>query len=249
MVLLLFLNWRVCRVAWTIFIRTVIIYFIILIIMRILGKREVGQLSTFDLVVSIMIAEMSVITIEDETMPLYIGVIPLVTLMGLEVIFVKWGLKNKLVQRMTRGTPSVLIDRGQILENEMRKVRYDLNDLMAQLRQKNVHNIKDVEFAIVEPSGQMSVIVKNPQRPATKQDLNISAPYDGLPTPLIMDGEVEYGHLEHYQLTEDWLMGELKKQGFDAPEEIFYASLDSMGHVYISPKDHFAYKQKSMDSN
>lgn len=213
--------------------------------MRILGKREVGQLSTFDLVVSIMIAEISVVTIEDETMPIYIGVIPLFTLMSLEVLFVKWGLKNKLVQKLITGTPSVVIERGRILENELRKVRFDLNDLISQLRQQNVHNIRDVEYAIVEPSGQMSVITKSDKRPVTRQDLNIQTSFDGIPVHLIMDGEIEYGHLQELNLSEEWLVSELNKRGFDSPQEIFYACLDTQFNLYVSPMDKYAYKQKT----
>ncbi len=212
--------------------------------MRILGKREVGQLSTFDLVVSIMIAEISVVTIEDETIPMYIGVIPLFTLMGLEVLFTKWGLKNKLIQKLITGTPSVVIQRGRILENELRKVRFDLNDLISQLRQQNIHNIDDVEYAIIEPSGRMSVVKKNHRRPVIRQDLNINVPFDGIPVHIIMDGEIEYGHLKELNFSEEWLLSELKQRGFDSANEIFYASLDSQFNLYVSPKDKYAYKQK-----
>ncbi|OWZ84813.1 DUF421 domain-containing protein [Natranaerobius trueperi] len=229
----------------TIFIRTIIFYFIILTLFRIMGKREVGQLSAFDLVVSIMIAEISVLTIEDETIPIYAGIIPLVSLMGLEVMFTKWGLKNKLIQKLTQGSPSVLIEDGKIKEQELKKVRFDLNELMVQLRQQNAHNISEVEYAILEPDGQLSVIIKNAQRPVTKQDLNINAPYDGLPVPLIMDGEVEYGHLKKENLTEKWLISELKERGFSSPQEILYASLDSQRNLYVSPKEKYASKEKT----
>lgn len=228
--------------ALTMFFRTVLIYIIIFTLLRIMGKREVAQLSTFDLVVAIMMAEVSVLTIEDDAMPIYIGIIPLVTLFALQIIASRLSIKNRRIRAVVEGKPAVLIDKGRIQEKELKSVRINLNDLISQLRQNNVHNISEVEYAVLEPSGQLSIIKKTEKRTVTKEDMNIKPPRDGLPVPIIMDGEVEYEHLEKYKLSEKWLISELKKKGFDSPWEIFYASLDSNGSLYVSPRESYAHK-------
>lgn len=223
--------------ALTMFFRTVIVYIIIFTLLRLMGKREVAQLSTFDLVVAIMMAEVSVLTIEDEGMPLYLGAIPLVTLFFLQILTSGISIKSRKLRVIVEGKPAILIDKGRIKEKELKSARININDLISQLRQKNVHNISEVEYAILEPSGQLSVIKKAQKRTITKEDMNIETSYDGLPIPIIMDGVVEYEHLEKLNLSEKWLESELRKKGFNSPKQIFYASLDSSGSLYISPRE------------
>jgi len=223
--------------ALTMFFRTVIVYIIIFTLLRLMGKREVAQLSTFDLVVAIMMAEVSVLTIEDEGMPLYLGAIPLVTLFFLQILTSGISIKSRKLRVIVEGKPAILIDKGRIKEKELKSARININDLISQLRQKNVHNISEVEYAILEPSGQLSVIKKDQKRTITKEDMNIETSYDGLPIPIIMDGVVEYEHLEKLNLSEKWLESELRKKGFNSPKQIFYASLDSSGSLYISPRE------------
>ncbi|UMZ74872.1 DUF421 domain-containing protein [Natranaerofaba carboxydovora] len=227
--------------ALTMLYRTVIVYIIIFTLLRIMGKREVAQLSSFDLVVAIMMAEVSVLTIEDDTMPIYVGAIPLVTLFALEILVSRITIKNRKIRAIVEGKPTILIDRGRIKEYELKSVRINLNDLTSQLRQKNVQNISEVEYAVLEPSGQLSVIKKADKRTVTKEDMNITPPRDALPVPIIMDGKIEYEHLDKFNLTEKWLQSELQKKGYSSPREIFYASLDSDGSLYISPKESYLY--------
>lgn len=219
--------------------RTVIIYFLIFTLLRIMGKRELGQLSTFDLVVAIMMAETSVLTIEDDTLPVYIGIIPILTLFVLQVLVSKVTIKNRVARAVIEGKPSILINKGRIQESELRSVRLSINDLLSQLRQKSIHNIDDVDYAILEPSGYLSVIQKIDKRPATKEDMNVDTLNDDLPVPMILDGEVEYEHLKKFNLSEEWLKSEIKKRGFGSPSEIFYACLLPDGKTYVSPKDNY----------
>ena len=227
--------------AFTMLYRTVIVYIIIFTLLRIMGKREVAQLSSFDLVVAIMMAEVSVLTIEDDTMPIYIGAIPLVTLFALEILVSRITIKNRKIRAIVEGKPTILIDRGRIKEYELKSVRINLNDLTSQLRQNNVQNISEVEYAVLEPSGQLSVIKKADKRTVTKEDMNIIPPRDALPVPIIMDGRIEYEHLSKHNLTEKWLQSELNKKGYSSPKEVFYASLDSDGSLYVSPKESYLY--------
>jgi len=142
------------------FFRTLFMYFFILMVMRLMGKREIGKLSVFDLVVSIMIADLAVIFIENGDQPVIQGILPIVTLMVTQIALSYLSLKNQTVRHLVDGKPAVLIEDGKIREKEMARNRYNLDDLMAQLREKNIDNIADVEFAILETSGKLSVFPK-----------------------------------------------------------------------------------------
>lgn len=217
--------------------RTLVLYFTILIVIRLMGKREVGQLSAFDLVIAIMIAELAAMPMENTDIPLYIGVTPILVLAGMEVIFSKLSLKSQRFRSVLTGVPSILVENGQILEEQLKKQRYNINDLISQLREKDVANISDVEYAILEPSGHLSVILKSQKRPVTPEDLNIQTSYEGLPYPLVIDGSVDYDNLERINLDPCWLQDELKKLGFQDFKQVLLASLDTQGRLYVSRKD------------
>ena len=223
--------------AGTILFRTIVLYLGVLVVIRIMGKREVGQLSPFDLVVAIMIAESAAISMEDLSKPLIVGFIPIVTLMSAEVLLAYISLKYKKVRHIVTGSPSILIDKGVIMEKEMRKIRYNINDLLSQLRDKNVTNIADVEYAILESSGNLSVLLKSDKRPVTPADLNIKPPYEAIPVPLIFDGELQDKYLKLSGKDRDWLKGKLQEQGIAKHEDVLFASLDSQGNLYVSRKN------------
>ncbi|MZP29867.1 DUF421 domain-containing protein [Heliobacterium undosum] len=219
-----------------IILRALIVYFSVLVIMRIMGKREIGKLSPVDLVVAIMIAELAAIPMEDPSIPLLHGLIPIGVLVLAEVGFSYLSMKSPVARDWLNGSPTVIIENGRLLEGEMRRTRYNLNDLLAQLREKDVYNINDVEFAILETSGKLSVIPKSQKRPVNAEDLQIPTAYEGLPTPLILDGKVDRRNLQSIQLDEEWLIKELQKHGVTAVDQVFFASLDSKGEFYICQK-------------
>jgi len=220
----------------TAFLRTILIYVIVLLLMRLMGKREVGQLSNFDLVVAIMIAEIAVFPMQELHKPLYLGLIPIFVLVGAEIFLSYLCLHSSTLRRLIDGCPSVLISKGKIMEKEMRRQRYNLSDLLMQLRQKNIFNIADVEYAILEISGELSVMVKNSKRPPTAEDLNIIPSKEDLAVPLVLDGEVLKENLEYLGLSLNWLVEELKKYGLEA-KNVLFASLDSQGKLYLSVKN------------
>ncbi|WP_407942177.1 DUF421 domain-containing protein [Microaerobacter geothermalis] len=218
----------------TIFLRTVFVYFFILFILRLMGKREIGKLSIFDLVVSIMIAEAAVILIEDHKKPLVHGVVPIVLLGGIQIIMAYISLKNEKIRSIVDGKPAVLIEKGKINDSEMKKLRYNMDDLMAQLREKDVANVADVEFAILETSGKLSVFTKNdfkgtpiPKRPRSP----------GLPMPIIMDGKVNDQNLEKLGVTRFWLKNQLEIFGIRDFKEVAFATIDHRGEIYLDKKD------------
>ncbi|MBS4030058.1 MAG: DUF421 domain-containing protein [Clostridiales bacterium] len=219
------------------FYRTAILYLAVLLAVRIMGKREVGQLSAFDLVVAIMIAELAAMSMENIDMPLHEGLIPIFTLVALEILFSFVSLKSHTLRGIVDGGPSILIANGKILEKEMRKQRYNVSDLLGQLREKDVPNIADVQYAVLETSGELSVILKPEKRPVTPQDLGIPTKYEGMPTPLIFDGHIHVKNLQGLHLDEKWLLIQINKQGVERIQDVLYASLDTNGQLYISEKD------------
>ncbi|NOU65943.1 DUF421 domain-containing protein [Paenibacillus sp. LMG 31461] len=223
----------------TIFLRTVLIYFVVFLMLRIMGKREIGKLSLFDLVISIMIAEIAVFVLEDVKKPLVSGILPMGTLVLIQVVIAYITLKSRTIRVLFDGKPSVLINKGMINRNEMKKHRYNLDDLMLQLRQNKIMNVADVEFAILEPSGKLSVVEKDKNEKETGAEvtkLNNKIRYEGLPLPLIMDGKVQDENLEKIGQTRFWLKNQLQEQGARDFKEIFYCSIDHRGRMFLDRK-------------
>ncbi|WP_028309215.1 DUF421 domain-containing protein [Desulfitibacter alkalitolerans] len=219
-----------------IFARTIILFLLVMIVIRVMGKRQIGELQPFELVLAIMIAELATVPMEDKEIPLINGIIPILTLLLLQVIITFISLKSDKLRGLISGTPSVLIENGKIIESELRKLRYNLTDLLEQLRLKNFPNIADIEYAILETSGELSIIPKSQKRPVTPEDLNIHTAYEGLTLPLIMDGHVKLNNLQKLNLDTKWLNAELNKFGIKSTTEVLLASLDTKGELYIQKK-------------
>ncbi|WP_408956297.1 YetF domain-containing protein [Natroniella sp. ANB-PHB2] len=218
------------------FLRTVLIYFLTLSAVRLMGKREIGELSPFDLVVSIMIAELAVIVIEDRGSSLWYGIIPILTLVAIEIIVSYISLKSELIRKLVSGTPNIIIRNGEIVKEELRNSRYTIHDLLVQLRQKDIFRITDVEFAILETSGDLSIIPKSQKRMITPKDLNLDTEYEGLPIILIADGKINYKNLKKLDLDEEWLLEKLKEENINYPDNVLLATLETNGDFYVAKK-------------
>lgn len=210
--------------------RTILLYVILWSIFRLMGKREIGELSLLDLIVSLMIAEMAVIGIESTKDPILHSVIPMVLLMGIQYMLALLSLKSKKLREIIDGRPTVIINKGKIDEHAMRKQRYNLDDLLMQLREKSVKNLADVEFAILEPSGELSVLAKD-------QNQSKGMPTDySIDLPLVLDGEVQQEHLKQINKTEFWLRSELKKLGHHHVKNISYCGYHE-GKIHVDIMD------------
>jgi len=233
--------WRKLELL-TIFLRTVLVYFVILFIMRIMGKREIGKLSLFDLVISIMIAEIAVFIIDDPHMPIMEGLVPMATLMLIQIGIAFLTLKSRTLRLWFDGKPSYLIRNGRLDQEEMRKQRYTLDDLNMQLRERGITNVADVEFAVLETSGKLSVIDKKQQsengpggaKPKPSEEPRIRL--EELPLVLIMDGKVQDEHLKRIGKTRFWLKNELQAQGVQDFKDVFYCTIDHRGRLYVDLK-------------
>lgn len=200
-----------------------------------MGKREIGQLSPFDFVVAIIIAELAVIPMEATDMPLWHSVLPLLILSALHIILSFATLFSRKLRCIICGHPQVIMKNGALLKGEMRKARYNLDDLVAQMREKGVVDLDDVEFAVLETSGKLSVILKSQHRPVTPVDLGIPTAYEGLPTILVMDGDVMKENLEQINLDETWLQKVLSERGL-TPKKVLLATLGTDGRLFINRK-------------
>ncbi|MGE5551753.1 MAG: YetF domain-containing protein [Bacteroidota bacterium] len=220
-----------------IFARTLILYFLVVLVMRLMGKRQIGQLQPFELVVAIMLSELAAVPMQDRDLPLSTGIIPMLTLLIAQIGLALLSLHSQWFRRLLCGTPSILIENGRIRQHELTRLRYNLNDLLEQLRAKNFANLEDVEFAVLETNGDLSIIPKSQHRPLTPADLNLPTRYEGLPLDLIVDGNINRDNLRRAGLDEDWLRGQLSRFGIASPREVFFATLDTEGHLYFTKKE------------
>ena len=217
-------------------LRAAILYLLVVLVVRIMGKHQIGQLQPYELVITIMISELAAVPMQDTDVPLINGIIPIFTLLIIQVSLSLLSLKSEKARRIICGGPSILIENGRINEPELTRLRFNLNDLIEQLRLKNSPNIADVEYAILETSGKLSVIPKSNKRPLQPEDLQLKTNYEGLPTTLIIDGVIQSNNLKMINLSEDWLRSELLQRGISDQREVLFASLDTQGLLYFQPK-------------
>jgi uncharacterized membrane protein YcaP (DUF421 family) len=201
-----------------------------------MGKRQIGQLQPYELVVIIMISELAAIPMQNTGIPIISGIIPIIILVAAEITLSYISLKSEKTRGLINGKPSVLIENSKILDNELKRLRYNINDLLEQLRQKGVADIADVEFAILETSGQLSVILKSQKRPVQPQDLNISPEPEVLPITLVIDGQVIQENLAKANIDINWLHTELLKSGISSLKQMLFATLNSHGKLYYQVK-------------
>jgi uncharacterized membrane protein YcaP (DUF421 family) len=242
---------------WSLFIRTVMIYFVVFLIMRFMGKREIGKLSVFDLVISVMIAEIAVIVVEDTDRAMWEGIVPMATLLLIQVVSAFMTLKSRRLRLLFDGKPSIIIEKGKLNSEVMRKQRYNLDDLMLQLRENKISAVADVEFAILETSGKLSVIEKeksgtdqervnegsaeNGQSASASEHSNQESGsfippnfrFEVLPIPLIMDGKVQDSNLEKMDKTRFWLKNVLQERGVSDFKDVFFCTVDHKGKLFI----------------
>ena len=218
-------------------IRTLILYLATVILLRIMGKRQIGQLQPYELVVIIMISELAAIPMQNTGIPIINGLIPIFILFASEVIFSYISLKSEKARGVICGKPSVLIENSKIVESELKRLRLNINDLLEQLRLKNVPDIGDVEFAILETSGQLSVILKSDKRPIEPKDMKIKPQREGLPVTLVIDGRLIEDNLFKSRHDMEWLHKELKKAGVKDTKDLFFAGIDTLGHFFYQVKE------------
>ena len=200
------------------FFRAILLYTIVLIVMRLMGKREIGQLQPFELAISIMIADLASIPMTDTGVPISNGIIPILGLLVMHLLISVINLKSIKAREIICGKPRILIYRGRIDEKALKKERFTINELEERLRGNNVVNLGDVEYAILETSGNITVIQKPEKRNTIPEDFNIVPDYEGISYDLVVDGKIMDKNLKKLGKNYQWLKNQVAKFNI-RPEE------------------------------
>lgn len=220
-----------------VFIRVLIIYALIILSLRLMGKRQIGQLQPSELVVTILVSNIATMAIEDSNVPLVGGIIPILTLVSFDVIISALALRFKKMRRIVSGTPRVIIRDGKIDQQQLKELRFTIDDMMEELRGKDIFDIRDVAFAIVETTGSLSVYPKFTAQPATAGMLNLQAPpgANAPPVVLIADGVVIDSALSYCNLKYEWLEKTITDNGYRT-NDIFLMTCNRQADYLIVPK-------------
>lgn len=218
-----------------IFFRAIVLYILVLIVMRLMGKREIGQLQPFELAIAIMIADLASIPMTDTGVPISNGIVPILGLLFMHLLISLLNLKSIKAREIICGKPRILIYRGKIDEDALKKERFTLNELQERLRDKNIVNIFDVEYAILETSGQISVIEKSNKRYTIPEDFGITPEYEGIPYDLVVDGKVMTKNLKKLKKDYKWLESEVLKFGYK-PDQALLVTIDGKGQIFSQKK-------------
>ena len=219
-----------------IFVKSIILYTIVLIVMRCMGKREIGQMQPFELAIAIMIADLAATPMTEIGIPLLYGFIPILGLLFMHIAISLINLKSIKMRELICGKPRILIYRGKIDENAMKMENFTINELQERLRVNNINNLGDVEFAILETSGQISVVQK-PEKIALKpEDFNINAKYEGIAYDLVIDGKIMEENLKKLGKNRKWLETEVGKFNMK-PEEALVVVLNGDNTMFCQKKE------------
>ena len=222
----------------TAFARTIILYFLIMVGLRLMGKRQIGELEPSALVLTMMISDLATAPTQASGIPLLAGVIPILTLLAISMLLSQISLRHLRFRAMVCGTPSVLIRNGELQQDAMRRNRYTLDELLEELRGQGIANIADVKYAVLENSGQLSVLPWAAQQPPTASQLGLEVEDDvTLPVVLINDGRVLAKNLTLCGKDNAWLNKTLRKEKVSSPREVFLMTLDEQGQVVCVKKE------------
>lgn len=220
-------------------LRAAILFGILLVGTRLMGKKLLRAITVFDFIIGITIGSMAGDLTLNLDQPLAPRLAGLVAWIALAIAMHFAGLKSRWFAKLTHGEPVILIHNGKILEDKLAFTTLTTDDLMAMLREKGFFDLNEIEFALLEPNGQLSVQPRSQARPVTRQDLGLSTQYEGVATEVVYEGRILEGNLKRFGLDRDWLLDKLRQQGIQDVKEVFYAALDTRGNLYIDRyRDH-----------
>lgn len=218
------------------FIRAIILYVFVLVVMRLMGKREIGQLQPFEFAIAIMIADLATIPMADAGIPLTNGIVAILGLLLMHIIISVVNLKSIKLRGIISGKPSILIYRGKINQNVLKKERFTINELQERLRVDGIFSLCDVEYAILETNGEISVVEKPDKRAAIPEDFAIMPEYEGIPYDLVIDGKIMHENLKTLGKNYQWLVNQLKQFNIK-PEDALIVTIDGKNQFFYQVKD------------
>lgn len=217
--------------------RTIILYLLIIVGLRLLGKHQLGELEPSELVLALIIADLASVPMQDNGIPLLSGIIPIVVLLCLNLILSVAAMGSVKFRALICGRPSVIIEKGQIVQKELRKNRLTVDELMEELRCKGYTDLSAIEHAILETNGQLSVLPKAGEKPLTAAQFGLSPQEAGLPAVLISDGRLLEHNLKAWGYEETWLHRQLTAHGVKRVDQVFLLTVDESGSVYFAAKE------------
>ena len=218
-------------------IRTIILYLLIIAGIRLMGKRQVGELEPSELVLSLIIADLAAVPMQDFGIPLLTGVVPILTLLSLTMILSVLTMKSVRFRALMCGRPSVIIRKGKIDQGEMRRNRLTVDELLEELRAQGYAGPSGIQYAILETNGQLSVLPWEREKPPTQGQLELNARETGLPLVLISDGRLLTQNLTARGYDQVWLKKQLSRQGIRQCSQVFLMTVDEAGGVYLVPQE------------
>ncbi len=216
-------------------IRAVILYIVITFSLRLMGKRQLGELQPSELVVTILISNIAAIPVEDSSVPMIMGIVPILTLVCLDVIMSGIMLKSAKVRKLMIGSPRIIISEGDILQKEMKRLRYTVDDLTEAMREEQIFDINQIHYAIVETTGKINFLLKKDYQPAEKQDVQAGGSTNNPPSVIIRDGITDQEQLRLLGLGEQWLTKILRENNVGI-KGVFLMTADSNGNHTIVKK-------------
>lgn len=222
---------------WIILFRCLIMYLMVILAVRLMGKRQIGELQPSELVITILISEIASMPIQDKHLPLLSAVMPIFALVGLELLTSLIALKFLRVRSFLYGRPLILVYKGEFRQGAMAQARVTIDDIMEVMRNNGITTLEEVDYAVLETNGQLSIIQTENKRPLCAEDVSLevsSSP--GLPHLLIMDGKVMKANMEECNIDEKWILKQLSKNKIKSVKEVFIMMIDDQRKVYLVPK-------------
>ena len=222
----------------TAFLRTVILYFLIIVGLRLTGKRQIGQLEPIELVLTMTLSDLASVPMQDFGIPLLSGVIPIVTLLALSTLLSWCSMRNIRFRSLACGEPAIVIRNGKLQQDIMQQNRLTLDEILEELRIQGISDITTVKYAVLETSGQLSVLLYAADQPATPQQLGVTVEDDvTLPTVLINDGRLLAKNLKKVGLNDKWLFKQLEEKHITRTQDVFFMTVDENRQVVLVEKE------------
>ena len=212
------------------YFRTLFLYLVLILVVRLMGKRQIGEMEPAEFVVTMLVANLAAIPMQDGAIPLYSGLVPILTVLGMELVLSGLILRSVRLRQLLCGKPVILIDNGKILQENLKSARINLDELTGQLRAKDVLDIRTVQFAILETSGDLSVFPYPKEKPASAKDAGVQATGQHLPVTVVEDGYLSRENLERAKKDEKWLEKVLSQHNCGV-KDTFLLTVDESGQV------------------
>ncbi len=222
---------------FVVLIRTIILYLLIIVGIRLLGKRQIGELEPSELVLALIIADLASVPMQDNGIPLLSGVIPIVTLLAVASILSVLTVRSIRFRALLCGRPSIVVENGVVQERELRRNRFTIDELLEELRGQGYADFQSVKFAVLETNGRLSVLPYTADKPVTAAQMGLTPEETGLPVILISDGRLLSRNLKGRGYEEVWLQKQLASHGVERPEQVFLMTVDEGGNTYCVPKE------------